>query len=269
MTEKFAHGGIVMSGSATVFIGNPAVGPNGMATQIPPGCAFLRDFGNAATGRTLHRLRDAYSMSQAVMGMQQPQGDKPAAQFLTRIVVIRGHSVAIHEPVAGATPPLWLPSSDDVAQSLATLSDEQLRNVKEVYITPDANSDTPGAVADYKDGRIRFFPRGAAHPQSDIDWAMQHEAGHAYSMGEVWKKDPAARDAWIRAIGADHRPVTAYGNTDEKEDFGEFILLYSVVKGTPCEAAAKALFPNRWAIMQRLLPNGLPVRNPTYTSRRY
>jgi len=269
ITEKFAHGGTVISGATTVLIGNPAIGPDGMAIQIPPACAFLKDFGRAATGRTLHRLRDSYSMSQPTTQTKQPQDDQPAGQFLARTVVIRGHTVTVYEPSAGVAPPQWIPSSDSVAQGLATLSDEQLRNVKEVYVVPHGSGGSPSAIADYSKGRIRYFPRSPPVPQSDIDWALQHEGGHAYSMSEVWKNDPAARDAWIRAIGADHRQVTAYGDSSEYEDFSELMVLFATVFGTPCEAAAKALFPNRWAIMQRLLPNGLPVRNPTYTSRRY
>jgi len=269
ISEKFAHGGTVISGATTVLIGNPAIGPDGMAIQIPPACAFLKNFGRAATGRTLHRLRDTYSTSAPVVVAKKPMKKLPEEPFLARTVVIRGHSVTVHEPIAVLTPPQWLPSSDSVAQGLATLSDEQLRNVKEVYLVPHPSGDDPPAIADYKDGTIRYFPRSPAVPQSDIDWALHHEAGHAYSLGEVWKNDPAARDAWLRATGADHRQVTSYGDKSVVEDFAELMVLFATVFGTPCEAAAKALFPNRWALMAKLFPNGLPARNPTYTSRRY
>lgn len=269
MTEHCAHGGIVVTGAARVFIGNPAIGPDGMAIQIPAICAFLKDFGSKATGGTLHRLRDAYTMSPPGVASRKPVDDLPAQEFNARTVVIRGHTITIYEPVNGVSPPQWLPSSDSIAQGLATLSDEQLRNVKEVYICPQRGKDEKDAVADYGDGRIRYFPRDAAHPQSDIDWALQHESGHAYSLAEVWAKDPAARDAWKRAIGSDHRPVSGYGNTNEVEDFAEFMILYSIVKGTPCEASAKALFPARWAIMEKLFPNGTPIRNPRYTSKKF
>jgi hypothetical protein len=47
------------------------------------------------------------------------------------------------------------------------------------------------------------------------------------------------------------------------------MVLFSTVKGTPCEASAKALFPNRWAVMERLFPNGVPPRNPRYTGKKY
>lgn len=272
MTEQCAHGGAVVTGAATVFIGNPAVGPDGMAIQIPPMCAFLKVFGESkigGTGGTLHRLRDAYTMSAPIVVIAQPQVRVPPALYNVRTVVIRGHAIKIYEPVKGVRPPDWQPSADSIAQGLATLSDEQLRNVHEVYIVPEPDLDQRSAVADYYQGVIRYFPRDFPHPQSDIDWVLQHEAGHAYSISEVWKKDPSALQDWIRAMGADHRTVSAYGDTAEVEDFAEFMLLFAIVKGTPCEASAKALFPNRWKIMEKLFPNGLPAHNPRYTSNKY
>lgn len=259
----------MLIGASTVFIGNPAVGPDGMAIQIPPLCAFLKDFGNAATGGTLSRLRGEYKMSPSGPVSAQPVEERPSLAFNAHTVVIRGHSVTIYEPVGGAIPPTWLPSADSIAQGLATLSDEQLRNVKEVYICPYPRVDKPEAVADYANGRIRVFSRSVPHPQSDLDWMLQHESGHGYSISEVWTNDPAAQAAWIRAIDEDHRRVTDYGNTDEVEDFAEFMVMFASVKGTPCEASAKALFPHRWAIMEKLFPNGMPTRNPRYTSKKF
>lgn len=271
VTEKCAHGGAVLFGANSVFIGNPAVGPNGMAIQVPPECAFLKDFGNKATGGTLHRLRDQYSWSsRPAVVSAKPQRDQPAADFKAQVVVIRGHSVTIYEPLNGAAPPQWLPTVDSVAQALATLSDEQLRNVKEVYITPYGRTDRPGTIADYNEelGRIRYFPQDSPQSQKHMDWVMQHEAGHGYWF-ELLRKDPSLKDAWQRAWDKDHRSTTEYGDTHIQEDFADFMVLFSSVKGTPCEASAKALFPNRWALMEKLFPNGLPTRNPRYTQKRY
>ncbi|MFO0591368.1 MAG: PAAR domain-containing protein [Polyangiaceae bacterium] len=271
MTESCAHGGAVITGAATVFIGNPAVGPDGMAIQIPPLCAFLKTFGDpgkGATGGTLSRLRDAYTLSGPTKVSAQPLGDAHPITFNARTVEIRGHVIVIYEPVQGVSPPQWLPSADSVAQGLATLSDEQLRNIRQVYIVPHP-LDAAGSPADYHQGIIRYFPRGEPHPQSDIDWALQHESGHAYWFAELLEKDPSLEDAWQRAANADHRDVTAYGGTLLREDFAEFMVLFASVKGTPCEASAKALFPHRWAIMEKLFPNGMPTRNPRYTSKKF
>ena len=272
MTEKCSHGGVVITGSATVFIGNPAVGPDGMAIQIPPACAFLKKFGETkigGTGGTLHRLRDAYSLSKPGVVSQKAPGDDSSTQFHKRVVVIRGHSVAIYEPVTGVAPPQWLPSADSVAQGLATLSDEQLRNVEEVYIVPHGRPGAPGDIAVYHDRKVRYYPRTETHPQSDIDWVLQHESGHALWFNEILPKNPGFEDAWQRAVDADHRPVSGYGSTLLREDFAEMMILFAIVQGTPCEASAKALFPNRWALMEKLFPNGLPVRNSRYTGKKY
>jgi hypothetical protein len=275
MTEKCAHGGTVALGFPTVLIGNPPVGPDGRAFQIPPECAFLKDFGNKGTGGKLDRLRDGCAWSTPTPVNVKVPGDTAETRMLKRDVWIRGHKVTVYEPAGGAPAGKWLPSGDSVAHGLATLSDEQLRNTKEVYIVPHDGTPNPktGAlpVADYGSvpETIRYFPRGEPHPQSDIDWALQHETGHAYSLNEVWKKNPVAREAWKQAIASDRRGVTDYGDSNEVEDFAEFMLLYSNVLGTPCEASARAMFPNRFREMDKLFPKGMPARNPDGVSKPY
>jgi uncharacterized Zn-binding protein involved in type VI secretion len=272
-TERCAHGGTVVAGFPTVLIGNPAIGPDGRAVLIPPECAFLKDFGNTAIGGKLDRLRDHFTWS-----TPQPAGevtipeDGAKVPMSKRDVWIRGHKVSVYEPAGGTPAGRWLPTADMMAKSLATLSDEQLRNTKEVYLVPHDGPPTPTggtAVANYKDGTVRYFTRKGEHPQADIDWAMQHETGHAYSWGEVWKKDPAAIDVWKEAMRTDGRSVTAYGDSHFQEDFAEFILLYHDVAGTPCEASARALFPNRYREMEKLLAQRAPVRNPAGVAQPY
>jgi uncharacterized Zn-binding protein involved in type VI secretion len=272
LSDKCAHGGAVMLGMPTVLIGDPPVGPDGRVFQIPPECAFLKDFGNQATGGKLDRLRDHYASTAPTPVDVTIPGDAGPTRMLKRDVWIRGHKVTVYEPPGGAPAGKWLPDGDGVTKSLATLSDEQLRNTKEVYIVPHDGPLTAGGshpVADYHDGKVRYFPRGEAHPQSDVDWAFQHETGHAYSLNEVWKRDPAAREAWKKAIADDRRSVSAYGNTNEVEDFAEFTLLYADVAGTPCEASARAMFPNRFREMDKLFPRGIAQRNPAGAGAAY
>jgi hypothetical protein len=258
---------MVVTGCPTVLIGNPPVGPDGRAMAIPPECAFLKDFANA-TGRKLGRLRDHVSTTTPIAVDVRIPGDSTASPMLRREVWVRGHKVTVYEPAGGAPPGKWLPSGENIAEGLGTLSDEQLRNLKEVYVVPHDGPPNPktGALpaADYgaAPGTIRYFPRAHEHPQSDIDWALQHESGHGYSLGELWAKDSALRDQWKRAIAADRRSVTTYGDSNEVEDFAEFVILYSDVLGTPCEASARALYPNRMRAMDKVFPNGIPTRNP-------
>jgi uncharacterized Zn-binding protein involved in type VI secretion len=275
-TERFAHGGTVVVGCPTVLIGNPAVGPDGRAIAVPPECKWLLDFGAKGTGKRLDRLRDAYDVKGYEVGEITPpktprqpyelSGETyPRAEHTKQVVVIRGHEVTIYEPTTGVTPPAWLPTSANIAKGLATLSDEQLAGLKEVYIVSDSSSDS---AADHHKGVVRYFPRDKEHPQSDIDWALQHESAHALWDARM-QEDAGFRSAWQRAADQDHRTVTDYGDKRLGEDFAEFMILYANVLGSPCEGSARALFKHRMQIMDGLFPNGLPVRNPSAASKPY
>lgn len=259
-TERFAHGGTVVLGFQKVLIGNPAVGPDGRAMPVPPECKWLLDFGNKGTGGKLDRLRDGYQVKSTEVVKVAPP-DSPKGEYTKRVVVIRGHEVTIYEPTTGVSSPQWLPSSDNMAQGLATLSDRQLRGMKEIYIVPHAYPPRNSDVANHDKGVVQYFPRAETHPQSDIDWVFQHESAHNVWDAEM-AKDPGFKDAWQRAADRDHRKVSDYGNTGIGEDFADFMILYANVLGTPCEASARGLFKNRMAIMDKLYPGGLPVRNP-------
>jgi uncharacterized Zn-binding protein involved in type VI secretion len=269
LKENCAHGGVVTGGFARVLIGNPPVGPDGRVIPIPPECAFLKAFGSTATGKNLSRLRDKFDLSPPTQVWQKVPGDQDVTAFDQREVVIRGHKIKIYEPIYGSPPNTWLPDASSVAQGLATLSDEQLQHLDTVYIVPHAFVEVPTAVADYRDGFVRYYPRKDSHPQSDIDWAMQHESGHALSIDVVWAKDPSAKEAWQKAIDKDRRSVTDYGETNLVEDFAEFMILFSSTRGTPCEASARALFPNRYREMDRLFPKGVVVRDPSAVNEAY
>lgn len=268
VNEKCAHGGTVVTGSPNVLIGNPPVGPDGRAIQIPAECAFLKDFGGIGSGEKLDRLRDRDASSPPVPVSVTIPGDSTPTPMLKRNVWIRGHKVSVYEPAGSPPAGTWWPSGDSVTKGLDTLSDEQLRNTKEVYVVPHAGRPTDSGalpVADYgsKPGVVRLYPRNSVHPQSDIDWTLQHETGHGYSLNEAWAMDPAKRDAWKKAIADDERSITRYGDINEVEDFAEFMILYADVLGTPCEASMRALFPNRCREMDKLFPHGLPAHNPS------
>lgn len=264
-TERFAHGGTVAAGCPTVLIGNPAVGPDGRAIAIPPECKWLLDFGGKGTGKRLDRLRDSYEVKSSGVRHTSPPGPPPLpfGRYRRDLIVIRGHEVAVYEPMECNSK--WIPTTDHVAKGLAALSDEQLAGLKEVYIVPES---MPDRAADHKDGVIRYFPRDKEHPQSDIDWALQHESAHALWDARM-KEDPGFPSAWQRAADQDHRTVTDYGDKRIGEDFAEFMILYANVLGSPCEGSARALFKHRMQIMDGLFPNGLPVRNPSAGSKPY
>lgn len=269
LRERCAHGGVVTGGFDRVLIGNPPVDSDGRVIPIPPECSFLKAFGKKATGKNLSRLRDKYNLSPPTQVWETVPGERDALVFNKREVTIRGRKVTIYEPVDSPPPNTWLPTADSVAQGLATLSDEQLQHLDKVFIVPHPRIDDPTAVADYHSGIFRYFPRSEPHPQSDIDWAMQHESGHALSIDVIWAKDQSVQAAWQKAIDADRRAVTEYGNTNIFEDFAEFMILFSSTQGTPCEASARALYPNRYREMDRLFPKGVVVRDPSAVNEPY
>ena len=265
LTERCAHGGVVSLGCPTVLIGNPAVGPDGKAISIPDECKWLLKFGDSgpgtATGGKLDRLRDRPTTKSTEIVDAAPPGETTKLQYKKTVVTIRGHDVTIYEPTTGVAPPKWLPTTQNMADGLATLSDEQLAGMKEAWIVPHDYPPRPSDVANHYKGVIQYFPRGATHPQSDIDWVYQHESAH-----NIWDKenakDPNFKSEWQRAADKDHRSVSSYGDSGIGEDFADFQILYSNVLGTPCEASARALFPNRMKMMDKLYPKGLVVRNP-------
>ncbi len=270
LTERCAHGGVIVLGFPTVLIGNPAVGPDGKAMSIPPECKWLLNFGDSgpgtATGGRLDRLRDTPVVKSTEDVKKAPPGETTPLDYTKRVVSIRGHDVTIYEPKTGVAPPQWLPTGGQMADGLATLSDEQLAGMKEVYIVPHPYPPRNSDVANHSKGVVQYFPRSETHPQSDIDWVFQHESAH-----NVWDnenaKDPAFQSEWQRAADKDHRSVSKYGDTDIGEDFADFMILYANVLGTPCEASARGLFGNRMKIMDKLYPKGLPVRNPSGASK--
>jgi uncharacterized Zn-binding protein involved in type VI secretion len=273
--ERCSHGGTVIGGCFTVLIGNPAIGPDGRAISIPDECKWIFDFGqsvdanpNAPKGGKLDRLRDGYQTKSTEMVNKAPPGETTPLEYKKSVVTIRGHDVTIYEPTSPPPNGQWLPNTDNAAKGLATLSDEQLAGMKEVYLVPHDYPPRHSDVANHSNGVIQFFPRAKPHPQSDIDWVFQHESAHNVWDKEV-AKDPNFKSEWQRAADMDHRKVSDYGETGIGEDFADFQILYSNVLGTPCEASARALFPNRFKIMDRLYPKGFPVRNPPGSSRPY
>ena len=61
---------------------------------------------------------------------------------------------------------------------------------------------------------------------------------------------------WQQAMRADPIAPSGYARSSQGEDFSEMLVLYSTVKGTPEEAQMRRLFPNRFAILDRMMAPG-------------
>jgi hypothetical protein len=166
----------------------------------------------------------------------------------------------VFAPAPGAPVSGPLPSVAQVASSLGALSDEQLRRVNAVVLNPVTNPDDVHWQQQNSDPSFRsaaatgsgltfVFPQTTPALPGDLDRVMQHETGHL-----IWEEmAKAGRDAWRDAAASDRRWVTDYGTKRPSEDFCEALLMYSIVKGTPCEGTMRAAFPARFALLEKIL----------------
>lgn len=244
------------------------LGTNGQPLVIPEECKYLErdcplDFS------TPERLADMMRVEGGLDRLRSPSPLTPLGEVTHTFnngqeacanaysTAIRKHRVKILEP-SSRPADVWLPDAQSIAMALATLSDQQLRNIATVVIEPSPFGDNPTAVAcsDLHVPVIHYFPRSEPHPQGDLDWVFQHEGAHRYQveLGHRAKKD------WSAAIAKDQRSISSYGDTNHVEDFAEAVLLYAMTKGTPCEETARAFFPARFKILDRLFPKGFPTR---------
>lgn len=170
----------------------------------------------------------------------------------------------------------YKPTPDQIAKSLATMPDEELDCVDRVDISPGKTGAIANSWGDTKD--IAYNPEakhvrtdspvatGPELQQADMDWAFVHEGGHQYhsacrnKYGEE-KFDSAWRAAAEKdaALDPDAEHVTSYSKTKTAkgkvwlgEDFADTATIYQFTVGTSCEAAARAKFPARFALLDKL-----------------
>jgi uncharacterized Zn-binding protein involved in type VI secretion len=276
MMHSMDHGGWVAAGCGNVYIGNPPTDASGNLIPMPRECRFVWRLLTKEPPGNLGRLakgQQAQTGKETPAVYEFPGTDKPLPAKEV-IVTIRGHRVRVVRPGEGVAVQGGVPSLAEVVQGLQTLNDEQLSAVHEVAINPVPNPDDPELKIVYNDpnfvsaatsigGVVRFYPGSAADPdesrrRENVRGAMQHEAGHAVAQ-KAWAADPSLKAAWEEARRQDRRNVSTYGAKFIDEDIAEAVLLFALTKGTPCEAAARATFPARYAILERMFPNGYPA----------
>jgi hypothetical protein len=116
-------------------------------------------------------------------------------------------------------------------------------------------------------GFFHIFPKVATEAGPVDPSTMVHESGHTWSY-KTFGLDPtsAGWTAWRAAIAADGLTVSWYAASGPDpalpgflEDVAETVLVYCAVRSTGEEGRAlatemKAIFPNRWAILDRDFP---------------
>ena len=67
----------------------------------------------------------------------------------------------------------------------------------------------------------------------------------------LWN-DPKVKKTWEDAIAADKTPPSTYAEKSTGEDFSESLVMYSLSKGTKCEAPARMLYPQRYKTLDEM-----------------
>lgn len=246
------HGGQITAGSSNVDVGS-----------VPPECAFL-DYPFTVEGpkKNFDKNRQKATVGEKQAGTHQFPGDAAPTPANIYNVNVNGQNVQVIEPAGALGPGKFLPSVDQVASSLGAVPPGQLASINQVVLSPNQNPDDaywaqqydmPGFTSAATGGNngVTFYPSSSALPQENVDSTMIHEGGHTYSQG-LWS-DAQQKADWENAIAADDQAPSQYSESAPTEDFSESLVMYTLAKGTPCEALARSIYPNRFKVLDRIL----------------
>lgn len=246
------HGGQITIGSTDVIVGS-----------VPAECEFLdHPYTVEAPKKNFDAIRDSSTTGSKQSGTHTFPGDTNSSAADIYDVTVNGQTIKVIAPTASTATGKHLPSVDQVAKALGVVPPGQLASIKQVVLSPNQNPDdaywaqeynTPNftSLATGGNGGVTFYPWSSPLTQETVDSTMIHEGGHTFSQG-LWS-DPAIQTAWESAITADDLAPSDYAENASTEDFSESLVMYSLAKGTPCEAIARATYPHRFAILDKLL----------------
>jgi hypothetical protein len=157
-------------------------------------------------------------------------------------------------------------SIDQVARGLAALPAASRAVVNQVSVDPAQNPDDAYWARQYgdpnfrsymtagADGNVTIYPTLGGSPSQDgLDGSLIHETGHTLSM-RAWGGESDKRwDAWRTASQNDGIRPSSYAASSPGEDFSETLVLYNRVRGTPQEAEFRAMMPERFRILDRMV----------------
>lgn len=140
-----------------------------------------------------------------------------------------------------------LPTTVQVADALRAIPAHQRTQTTTVILSPSPHPDTTSKetiAGTAGSGEITLFPISRPQSQNDFDNRFMHESGHNY-QASLWKSGQDVKN-WQIVATADNRLPSPYAGSNAGDDFCEFNILYNTTQGTPCEATAVQLYPNRW-----------------------
>jgi hypothetical protein len=228
---------------------------------IPKECAFLNK-GHLVSGTEKQFDR---GRKPAVVGPGKDikhtfPGDTAPSDATEYEVEVDGRKVKVIVPKP-YPPGKNLPSVEEIAKGLGAVPSGQLATIKEVVVSPNPNPSDAYWAEKYKKPGFRSAATGGAsgvtmYPttnkldQSRVDSNLIHEGGHTYAS-DLWK-DAAKKEAWEKAMKSDPFSPSTYADSSADEDLAESMVMYSLSKGTKCEAIAKQMFPERYKILDQL-----------------
>lgn len=180
-------------------------------------------------------------------------------------VTVNGHAVNV---VVASQNPGHQASIEQIAKGLASLPEQSLAVVRNVYVEPDYNpQDAHWAEVYHRPdfhsymtagsaGDVRVYPTSSATSQAVLDGSLIHETGHVLSKRAFGEDSNSGRQwrAWSAAAASDGLHVSHYATSSNDEDFAETLEQYQATRGTPQEAELRRLFPARYAILDRMVP---------------
>lgn len=162
-------------------------------------------------------------------------------------------------------------SIDEVAKGLAALPKPSLDRIDNVLVEPQQNPDDAYWAKQYNSPDFRSYMTAGASgdvniyptPKTDsngntlglpsqgvLDASLIHETGHILSGQDFGNKEWSQ---WEAAMQKDGLSPSTYAKNARGEDFSETLELYMRVKGTPQEAEIRAIMPERFAILDKLV----------------
>jgi hypothetical protein len=259
------------SGSDTAVIDDGttarAESPTPAPTGSQGGTSKRRDFGTGACAylnpvssqtvlaphKSFERLRGAagkaaISATRPKDSFAWPHGAASAA--VEQDVTIDGQVILVVRPTDAAAAGKNLPTTAQLAEALRALPAKQRALSKKVIVCPNPHTKSTAnrtIAGDAGSGEITLFPVAAGQSQNDFDNRVMHESGHNYQ--ETLWNSAAALGEWQLAGNSDRKRPSPYSAQNAGEDFSEFLILFNTARGTPCEATAQNIYPNRWAKM--------------------
>ena len=178
-----------------------------------------------------------------------PGDEQPRPAWRHKVVVGKREIPLI---VAQAGPAAELdqpPSVQSVARAVGMLTDDLVRNIDEIAISPEKNPEAGNHIAASGNHKICFFPTRHTG-QTVTDVAMVHEGGHLLHES-VWGHQGESK-RWKRVFESDEAKPSRYAQENVREDFAESVVLHVMSKGTPLEEGTRRRYPLRYRELDRI-----------------